>query len=268
MDEYIEKLNDYCKEHNIEPDQYVAKVKNYFELGKQIDLTDQQIIQRLGTVEELVNTEQKDYVITVKDDDQMNFDKPELSIEMPFDVDVIIESNNNNEVSIDYDDDKLSNYIQLSVSKKAIDLSAKGAHLKNIDGEITLSLPDNLSYKSVRISTVSGDIDCDDYGFICDKFKLESVSGDCNFKFIKAEDVSFDIVSSDTTVENLDCQYCKLNSVNGDITIEKSIIDHLKVNTVSGDVNVDGQIANSSSDTISGDIYINGEKKKISFPFR
>ena len=90
MDEYIEKLNDYCKEHNIEPDQYVAKVKNYFELGKQIDLTDQQIIQRLGTVEELVNTEQKDYVITVKDDNQMNFDKPELSIEMPFDVDVII----------------------------------------------------------------------------------------------------------------------------------------------------------------------------------
>ncbi len=268
MDEYIEKLNDYCKEHNIEPDQYVAKVKNYFELGKQIDLTDQQIIQRLGTVEELVNTEQKDYVITVKDDNQMNFDKPELSIEMPFDVDVIIESNDNNEVSIDYDDDELSNYVQLSVSKKAIDLSAKGAHFKNIDGQITLSLPDNLSYKSVRISTVSGDIDCDDYGFICDKFKLESVSGDCNFKFIKAEDVSFDIVSSDTTVENLDCQYCKLNSVDGDITIEKSIIDHLKVNTVSGDVNVDGQIANSSSDTISGDIYINGEKKKISFPFR
>ena len=87
-------------------------------------------------------------------------------------------------------------------------------------------------------------------------------------EFIKAEDVAFYILSSDTTVENLDCQYCKLNSVDGDITIEKSIIDHLKVNTVSGDVNVDGQIANSSSDTISGDIYINGEKKKISFPFR
>ncbi|MGN1058470.1 MAG: DUF4097 family beta strand repeat-containing protein, partial [Candidatus Avelusimicrobium sp.] len=83
-----------------------------------------------------------------------------------------------------------------------------------------------------------------------------------------ANDLTVDVVSADVNIENVDCQYCKLNSVSGDITIEKSIIDHLKVNTVSGDISVDGQVGYNSCDSLSGDIYINGEKKRKSFPFK
>ena len=114
--------------------------------------------------------------------------------------------------------------------------------------ELVINVPEA---SSLRINTVSADIDIDD---VKGEQRLESVSGDITTavfgKEIDAESVSGDIdVAGDNQAVN-----GKLNTVSGDIDVE-NLNGELRSETVNGEINViNGSFKRISGNTVNGEI--------------
>ena len=130
--------------------------------------------------------------------------------------------------------------------------------------DIIVYLPDN--YKTLKVSTVSGDIRTESKEIEFDKVSLHTTSGDIKCEALFS-DLSAETVSGDINIRNSDDDKhapVSIKTVSGDITLAHGGISELDINTTSGDVRLDrAAFENGKISTVSGDVKgsVNGEYK-------
>ncbi len=260
MDKYLEELEKYCTANNIDSVPIVEKIKSRFELGKEAGLTEEEIIERLGDYSAYVSNEPKEQPLTFSES-SMEYDYKSLEINLVGNVDLTVCNSDDDTIHIDMDEE-LEDIYELLVDDDKIVLRSKNQHgcFNNINGDIELCLPNNLTYQTVSINDVNGDIDCDDYGFVCQNCYIETVNGDLSFAYIKSEICKISTVSGDIDIGNLFSEKTQIDTVNGDVEISKGKTTALDASSVNGDINFNGIVDVVNSSTVNGDITIN---KKI-----
>ncbi len=261
MENYIEQIEQLCKENNIDPTEIVDKITRRFKLGQQAGMSEEDIIEMLGEPESYINKkENKEIILQETKDASDDYDYDLLEIEVATSVDLTIVNSSENSIKVDYnDDDQLEAIYSFTVEDKKIKL-APNKNYKNISGEITLYLPEKATYKDVHLSTINGDIDSQKYGIICQNIAINNVSADIENIYIKADKFELSNVSGDVDITNLFAQKAEISTVSGDIEVNNGMIDKLEVSSVNGDVNYNGIVNSVDTSTISGEININNKK--------
>ncbi|WP_247663278.1 DUF4097 family beta strand repeat-containing protein [Shewanella sp. MMG014] len=137
-------------------------------------------------------------------------------------------------VSADYEVEKLSGKIQLSLVSGSMEV-------EETEGEI-------------KLNTVSGDIKADELN---GKIELETVSGDIKDKNIQGK-VQYRLVSGELESENNRVTDLAIDQVSGDIEGSFTSAQKVKIVTVSGDIEVklSDAVSKVVFDTVSGDIDV------------
>ncbi|MDO4378832.1 MAG: DUF4097 family beta strand repeat-containing protein [Erysipelotrichia bacterium] len=260
MDKYLEELEKYCADKNIDSTPIIEKIKSRFELGKEAGLTEEEIIERLGDYSDYVCDNSKELPLKFSES-SAEYDYKSLEIHLVGNVDLKVCDSDDDKIHVNMDEE-LEDIYELLVENDKIILHSKNHHgcFNNIDGDIELFLPNNLTYQSVNIEDVNGDIDCDDYGFVCQNCHIETVNGDLSFAYIKSDSCKISTVSGDIDIDNLFSEKTQIDSVNGDVEVSKGKTNTLDVSSVNGDINFNGIVDIVNSSTVNGDITVN---KKI-----
>ena len=278
MDEFIKELEEKLNENNISNvELIVAKYRKRYEFGLESGLSDDEIKSMLGSVDEIVNL----YKNNNEFEEKKSFDKKPYG-NMRVDIETVsdnirFERSKDDTVHLylekinedSYDIIKSDNEITIRyMDKKFFSLNRRNG------GVIIISIPEDLTFNSIKISTVSGDIDSS-IDLITKTCNIEMVSGDSDFTNIKCDDIRFHLVSGDVELKNLKSSNTEISTVSGDLEFDSLYADNLKIDSISGDVSIDDANENMTRkiSSISGTIKINNEnvknfKKNIKEEFR
>lgn len=227
-------------------EEIVEKYRKRFELAALADMTTDEAIKMMGSVESVVNkysncdkTEYYD-VYTFRLDDALaseikiiNGSKPGIVINV---------------------DEELIDKLNINHQEHKITITDKfgKAFFRKCRGSILIEIGDNVKFDKFEVSTVSCDVEIGSIN--CIKCNIHSVSGDFDIEKIIAEDVNLTTVSGDFDVNRIKTNEIRINTVSGDADIsyieaEKAIFD-----TISGDIDVCGKLKLKRGSSISGSI--------------
>lgn len=251
-----------------------------FDLGYEAGMSDEEIIEILGSVEDIVTgyTQRE----TLKN-------KYNIKLELALFSDFEIVRSKNSGIEFDIEK-KALDFIEIIRDENQISLKPK--ELKNgsmfmkhgrFDGrmyvgedvEIESLVVNNysadlkvasLSGKIFVFSNKSGDIHFNDIE-AKEKVVLNNVSGDSKFNKVVSPLFMVHTVSGDTIIQELVCDQGKMSIVSGDVTIYHSNDASYVVNCVSGDFKVKNEIdaEKIKFSALSGECYVGGKLLKKSF---
>ncbi len=259
MENYIEQIKKLCAENNIDPTEIVNKITRRFKLGQQAGMSEEEIIEMLGEPESYVAKKEdvKQEIVPTFETVDEGYDYDLLEIEVAADVDLDIKTSSDEQVKVDFfDDEQLKAIYSFAVEDKKIKLIPI-KNYKRVPGYITLYLPEKATYKDIKLSTVNGDIECQNYGMICQEMEINSVSADIDIIYVNAKNVDLSNVTGDIIISNLFAENVDMSNVSGDILVKEGKVEKLDVSTISGDVIYNGVVDTVDTSTISGDVSIN-----------
>ena len=104
--------------------------------------------------------------------------------------------------------------------------------------ELTITLPEDLSFSDVHVSATSGDLEIP--SLTAENLDLEVTSGDINAS-AKAARIRVDSTSGDTVLQSEgEAEEIVVESTSGDISVEAEEADRVKVRSTSGGIGVTG----------------------------
>lgn len=134
--------------------------------------------------------------------------------------------------------------------------------------EIIVTLPDKAALGELQLQTVSGDILCDPEDMTVKTAKFYTVSGDVDAGDLTANRADLQSVSGDLELEADVSQGVSAHSVSGDINLQGKLEGELKFDTVSGDVLLEIQGLSDQYQydfsSVSGHIQAEGKSYKRS----
>ena len=231
-------VNDY--------EEIVEKYRKRFELAAMADMTTDEAIKMMGSVESVV----KKYVVEEKSE---YFDVYTFKLEDALASNIVIKKGSKPGIVINIDEELLDKLnIQHQDNKLSITDKFGKSFFRKCCGSILIEIGDNIKFDKFEISTVSCDVEVCAINTI--KTVFYTVSGDFDVDKIIAEDVLLNSVSGDFNVGRIKTNEIRINTVSGDVDVsyieaEKAIFD-----TVSGDINVCGKLKLKRGSSITGSI--------------
>lgn len=274
MEKFLEKLRNALEEANVENSEaIVEKYFEHFQLGHEAGMSDEEIIERFDSIEEIVES-------------YMNQDKTVEGFKLYLDVsvfenfDVVLTEGTDVRLEID---EKALDYVNVEKTKTHLNLKLKGKANKffkeryhfhgtlwvgsklvlnevvisNIHADMKIC---SLRSENIFVNNINGDMKFDALTGK-EKIKITTVSGDIEIHSIDVPNLWIDSVNGDIKVDELCCDKVKFKTVNGDFEIENSNEADFVVNTVNGDVKIkEGKVNVVVGSNVSGDVIIEGEK--------
>lgn len=264
----------------------IEDFEEHFEIGRSQGKSDEEIIESLGSIEELVKDLKSE---PVKQETQSG-PQPEKAVPeirkaviegLHGDVHIRVSKTNEARVEFKYPEkllDKLA-YKMSSVQENdtlvvKVEPTRKIFNSRFSDLDIMIELPNHM--ERISTHTLSGDITMTE--LCADSIQMETASGDISISKakgdVKASAVSGDIylreidgelsinsTSGDIRIRNLSAPSVQIKTVSGDIGLE-AISESIRINTVSGDAKLTlSNQKNVQVSTISGDFIIDSQNK-------
>ena len=256
FEKFIEELTKKAQENNVNVDELIKTYQNHYQLGLEAGLSEEEIVARFGSVDEIFGLKQQKTVRYFK----------LFKVALLHDGDLTFKTSPDDSIHIDIEENAIDYYNTIISDDELIiePLQKEMKLLRRVSGDITIHFPETTSFKKVELKGISSDIDAKEFGFVCEDFSLNSTSSDCNFIYIKADLAKFATVSGDIDVTNLFASTCSIATVSGDFKTNRSAIYKLNASTVSGDISINGKVEKVKSSSITGDITINNVYEKTS----
>ncbi len=248
-EKYLEELRKALEENNIEAEEIVDTYAKRFDLGYEAEMTDEEIIEMLGSVDDVL-TKFNPKSTTGKKRWNCNLDFANLF------SDFTIVTSKKAGISFQFaEDDEIEKYVEIKNSEDEISLKANNL-IKRKHFEGTMVIGPDVCFDKFVISGAHTDLR------ICDlnvnSFKFNLISGDAKIANITAlESAYVSIVTGDIVIDSLKSPNATISTTSGDIVIDEITADSVKLNTISGDI-----IINRSNEavykisTVSGDVAI------------
>lgn len=256
-DLYLYNLRESLEKESIDDsEKIIEKIEKRYNLGLEAGLTEEEIEEMLGNVQDIV----KQYVNT--SDDIVIEDKKEYSLDIrSISDDIIIDVIDTNEIEYEleavninyYDISFLDNELKIKYKKtKFLGLNRKSS------GNILIKLPKSIKYNNLNISSTSGDIIIRG-NIISNTIKINSVSGDISLDEMSCDNMKVSTVSGDISSLSIEGKDVYVDTISGDMGCNMLNSDNLSISTVSGDINITHANANIKASSISGEIIVNGQ---------
>ncbi|MDE6584621.1 MAG: DUF4097 family beta strand repeat-containing protein [Anaeroplasmataceae bacterium] len=274
MEKFLEELRNALEEAKVENSEaIVEKYFEHFQLGHEAGMTDEEIIERFDSIEEIVES-------------YMNQDKTVEGFKLDLDLSVFekfdIVSTEGADVRLEIDE-KALDYVNVEKTKTHLSLKIRGKANKffkekyhfhgtlwigsklvlneviinNIHADMSIC---SLRSENIFVKNINGDMEFDSLTGK-EKIKIATVSGDLNIHSIDVPNLWIDSVNGDIKVDELCCDKVEFKTVNGDFKIGNSNEADFVVSTVNGDVEVkEGKVNVVVGSNVSGNISIEGEK--------
>lgn len=238
-----------------------------FDLGYEAGMTDEEILDMLGSIEDIVSS------YTEK---EISKNKYNITLELVHFSDFEIVKSKNPRVEFEMDRRALE-YVKIIREKNSVSLKSKKSRNGRFEGRMYVGEDieidnlvinacsvdlkvDSLSGKSFVISNKSGDA-CFNNIDAEDKVIISNVSGDMKFNGLTSQNLIVSTVSGDIGIRELVCDRVQMSMVSGDIAIHRSNDAAYTINSVSGDFRIDNEIDEDKIKvtSLSGDCYVNGK---------
>ena len=243
-EEYLANLEKALRENNISDYQEVyKKYEKRYDFGKEASLSDEEIEEKLGSIDDIIENLKKNEIVKVKENIVYDLGKSyNLTIKVVVD-DVIIKSDPfASDISFKFEQVKENNYIikneEHNVSLTYKEKFFSSPSTKN-SGTIYVIVPENIIFNEVTIAMGASDFTTNELK--ANKISIKNTSGDFNINFLNADSIELNNVSGDF----------KITSLKGD----------LKLSNISGDILIDTFFGNSKISNISGDIVLSGNSQ-------
>lgn len=224
----------------------VEKYRKRFELASLADMTTEEAIKMMGSIDAVVNK-------YCDGDKTEYYDVYTFKLEDALASEIVIRRGEKPGIVINVDEE-LIDKININHQEHKISITDKFAKalFRKSKGTILIEIGDNVKFDKFEIGTVSCDVEIGAINTI--KCVVHTVSGDFDIEKIIAEDVSLTSVSGDFSINRIKTNEIRINTVSGDADIsyieaEKAIFD-----TVSGDIDVCGKLKLKRGSSISGSI--------------
>ncbi len=238
-----------------------------FDLGYEAGMTDEEILDMLGSIEDIVSS------YTEK---EVSKNKYNITLELVHFSDFEIGKSKNPGVEFEMDRRALE-YVKIIREKNSVSLKSKKSRNGRFEGRMYVGEDveidnlvinacsvdlkvDSLSGKSFVFSNKSGDA-CFNNIDAEDKVIISNVSGDMKFNGLTSQNLIVSTVSGDIAIRELVCDRVQMSMVSGDIAIHRSNDAAYTINSVSGDFRIDNEIDEDKIKvtSLSGDCYVNGK---------
>lgn len=280
MEKFLEELRKALTEAKVEKiEEIVSEYEEHFLVGHEAGMTDEEIIERFGTIDEIVESYKN-----LQENNEMNY---YLSLNLEIFDEFSIERTDANEIHL-VADEEVFNYITVEKGMRSFRLKLKEERrfhtikpkysgtlyigkqmvfdqvaINNVSSDLKIC---SLKGKKLLIQNVSGDAELEDMDF-SENVKISSVSGDVDAKSITAPNVVISTVSGDFEIDEICCDDASLKDVNGDIRIGIMNEANVTLASVNGDIRIDSGNPNIvSQSSLNGAIYLDGKciSEKIS----
>ena len=261
-------LNDFTNE---EKQSILIKYRKRYDFGLESEMTDEEIVNMLGTPTDVINkyikietkrVEEKKYI----NEEKANYKKGyNLKIKTVGDQIVMLESEDD-DCHLEFEGVDLSMYNIINNTEEGVKVDYIKTKFFGLNrrkgGVITLKVPKDKVFDEALLSSVSGNIRSTLVK--ANKLDVSTTSGDVDLIDAESnEEVHINTVSGDTLVHLVKGTRLALNTVSGDVKITKAIVSKVSINTVSGDVSIDETTTDDvNASSISGDILISGKEFK------
>ena len=252
MEKFLEELRKALEEANVEnSEEIVAKYLEHFSLGHEAGMTDEEIIERFDSIEDIVlqarrtkkNSSRYEVILDLDCFSDFRIVRKGVGIEFNIEEDAF------KHVSVLRD----GNRIHLKSNLKSKFMSS----FKRRGFEGTMFVGADVIFDQFTINNVNCDITCN-FKIQCTDFSFCNVNGDIeDLDIVAEESIVINNTSGDIELSNVEAPTIKINSVSGDITVDELTADYVKLSTVSGDISV--QISTDAEyniSTVSGDVRI------------
>ncbi|RIA75504.1 uncharacterized protein DUF1700 [Anaeroplasma bactoclasticum] len=261
-DSFLNELEEKLRAENVSNvSEIVNKYSKRYDFGLESGLSEEEIENMLGSVDEIVNL----YKTETRYEYKESFGNLKLNVSTVTD-NVEFERSKDNEVHVYFENIDENSY-EISKTDKEISVSYINKKFFGLNrrrpGTITVALPQGLSLGKTHLSTVSGDINSD-IDLDSEYLTIEMVSGDSELKRIASREIKIHVVSGDFEIDEITTTRIEVSTVSGDIEIEKLYADELNSSSVSGDIDIKeaSRTMKVKSSSISGSIKINETKYK------
>lgn len=260
--EYLKALEDALS--GIDPqdkEELLADFKEHFDIGLSEGKSEQDIIEKLGSVKDLVesldlkrlesfNTEESTHNKTITD-------RVDTVIIDGFHADVTIFASDDDQSHVDYEISKrILGKLSTEVTTKqdgsvlTVTVSSVNKFFRNSMDPVDLTIQVPSVLKVLQCKTASGDIKIDDLSI--ESLEVHSLSGDIGIDQVKTNSFKVIGVSSDLTLSDISGDL-QLKTVSGDIDIEDHDGHAISIESVSGDIDYEGNAKTIRINTTSGD---------------
>lgn len=257
MENFLEELRAALEKiEGVDVESVINKYKEHFALGHEAGMTDEEIIERFDSIDEIIKSLQQ----TEED----HSDEPigqgfTIILDIGQFSDFTIETSDKPfGVKFELDEDA-TKYVEIIRKEKEIHLKSK--YMNNIkkpnDFSGTLLIGYQEKINSITINGANCDIDFD-CSLDCTSFSLTTISGDVsNLDVHATEKIYINSVNADFDINRLVTPNCQISTVNGDIEIEEFVCDRVKISTVHGDIHIyESNEAKYNINTVAGDVVI------------
>lgn len=251
MEKFLEELRKALEEAQVEnSEEIVAKYLEHFSLGHEAGMTDEEIIERFDSIEEIVHNASREKETSYRYD---------VILDLEFFSDFKIVQKD--EISgIDFElEEEAYKHVSVVREGKTVHLKSKLLSTffkrKNLEG--TMYIGRSVNFNQITINNVNCDMTCD-CKIECSNFSLTNINGDVNdFNIVAEESIVINNTNGDIELPNVEAPDVKISTVSGDINVEELTADHVKLTTVSGDISIHiATDAEYNINTVSGDVTI------------
>lgn len=224
----------------------VEKYRKRFELATLADMSTEEAIKMMGSVESVV----KKYA---GDEKTEYYDIYTFKLDDAIASEIVIRNGEKPGIVINVDEE-LMDKLNINHQEHKISITDKFAKalFRKCRGSILIEIGDNVKFDKFEVSTVSCDVEIGSINTV--KCSIHTVSGDFDIEKIIAEELTLTSVSGDFDINRIKTNEIRINTVSGDadvsyIEAEKAIFD-----TISGDIDVCGKLKLKRGSSISGSI--------------
>jgi len=268
-DEYLKRLKNRLNDLNIDgKDEIYNDFTNHFEIGHQNGLSDEELIENLGSIDEVLESYEslsKQEKITVDHHNQTKeFTNKITRVEVQArHANTTLKHSNDNGFHVDLHKDgklpeRLNHTLTAYQEEETFFINVLPIFPYKSHGDYKLSIQVPKDLDTIHLNSSSGDLHGGD--LIILQIKIHSASGDIYLDDIHTEQLSMEVASSDVNINKLSGN-CEIKSASADVRITKSYGNKLIYNNASGDLDIDADYLNIKLNNVSGDV--NAEFKTV-----
>lgn len=288
--EYLNSLKDKLISLDCQNvDEIIEKYSKRFELGYKASMSDEEIIDSLGSVDYIASLE----TINKVDNNESNSNTKivDIDLELEYFANFEIRENDNADaINLEIDSEALeyvdfvknNNEVSLKTKKEKKNVFINGFVNSRIEGKYhgCLLIGKNIGLNNVRIVSTSGELDIQIPLNVLNNVNVTTTSGDVSFKAINASevkitstsgnvkgntintlkgDLGINTTSGDIDIEAINCkETIKCNLTSANIEFKDVNCKGLTYNSTSGDVEIETIKADEKIviNTVSGDVII------------
>ncbi len=229
-----------------------ATYKSRFELGREAGLSENDIVARFGTVDDIIKVYEERHI-------QKNYAKVKANS-------IVIDSSINGIITFTYGQgDKMyyaltdETYFDVTTTGDSLTIKSK-FDIKKRTANIIVYIPYNLTLKTLNINAPSAKVDFDGVRLQAEEARLRTLSGSYSIKSLIAKDCRLETVSGNILVGELLADTLHISSITGDVEVKNINVEKASFSSLSGNMSLTGHVGTPKVTTLSGEVTVNTVK--------